>query len=581
MSAIQYCCKQGISMADIFNSIMLTGFYQSVIKIFKLRYIDDLIFPEFNFQNPVHGVPLHFYFEVIYLCFKFIAKIIHTFYMQRSKISALTLNLITNSLLVLLILAVLFVISLYNYLLFHTLVEFYSIVIAFAFFSVTWNSKAYMKNNYLVFIGIAYLFVGTLDLLHTITYPGMNIISGNNYYTNQLWIAARYLEALSFLIAFFAFKYRRNLNYLLIILGYTVITLLLAFSILIWHIFPVCFDPQDGLTTFKITSEYIISAILFVNIILLAVNRRWFSTVVFRYLLLSLITTIAAEICFTGYSTNFDNMNLLGHFFKLISFFLIYKAIVETGLRQPFKLLFKELKESETRLSELNATKDKFFSIIAHDLRNPFSALNGLSDVLLKNYDSYDREFIRKMIMEINVAGKRGYSLLENLLEWSRSQSGRMEWQPETLDLKTLCDEVIELMTSKANLKNIKLTLTVSPDIEVIADGNMVKTIIRNLLSNAIKFSEFGKSINIKVNINGEFAQIAVEDHGIGIPKDKINSLFRIDEYYTRTGTNHEQGTGLGLVLSYEFAIKNGGNLWVDSEPGKGSTFFFTLPLDK
>ncbi|HYX08115.1 MAG TPA: MASE3 domain-containing protein [Bacteroidales bacterium] len=501
--------------------------------------------------------------------------------MIHHRIPSATLNLIINLLLGLFSLVVLYVISLYNYLLFHTLVELYSIVIAFAFFSVTWNSKAYMENNYLVLIGIAYLFVGALDMLQTLTYPGLNIISGYEYYANQFWVAARYVEALSFLFAFIAFKYHFKMNYLLIILGYTVLTLLLAFSILFWHVFPVCFNPLTGLTTFKIVSEYIISGILLVNIVLLAVNKSWFSLNVYRYLMLSLITTIAAEVCFTFYATNFDYMNMLGHFFKLISFFMIYKAIVETGLRQPFQLLFKELKESEMQLSELNATKDKFFSIIAHDLRNPFNALNGLSDMLLKKYDVFEREKNLKMIREINVASKRGYSLLENLLEWTRSQSGRMEWQPEPIELNLLCREVIDLMISKANLKDLELNLAAPDNIEVIADSNMVKTILRNLISNAIKFSEFGAKININVQSNREFAKIAVEDHGMGIPEDKISSLFRIDESFIRTGTNKEHGTGLGLVLSHEFAEKNGGRLWVESEPGNGSTFFFTLPLDK
>ncbi len=249
----------------------------------------------------------------------------------------------------------LYLTSLYDYLLFHTFSEIFSITVAFALFLIAWNSKQDLKNNYIsfvTFLGISYLFIGILDLLHTLAYKGMPIFTDYDYYANQLWIAARYFESISFLVAFLFIKKERKCNPLLIFWGYFIVTILLICSIFVWRNFPECFIAHSGLTPFKKISEYLISAILVVDIFLLTKNREKFAPQVYPYLCWALISTIASELCFTLYDNNYDLANMIGHYFKIISFYLIYKAIVETCLTNPFNLLFRNLKKSEENLNE-------------------------------------------------------------------------------------------------------------------------------------------------------------------------------------------------------------------------------------
>jgi PAS domain S-box-containing protein len=239
----------------------------------------------------------------------------------------------------------------YNYLLFHSLAEVFSIVIACGIFMIAWNSRRFLESNYLLFIGIAYLFVGGLDLIHTLAYKGMGVFHG--YETNlptQLWIAARYMESLSLFLAplFFGRKLKANL----IFLGYTLVTSILLLFIFYWNIFPVCFVEGVGLTPFKKISEYIISLILLGSIVLLLKNRKEFERNVLQWVVWSIIVTIVSELAFTFYIDAYGFSNLIGHFFKILSFYFIYKAIIETGLTHPYNLLFRNLKKSEETLRD-------------------------------------------------------------------------------------------------------------------------------------------------------------------------------------------------------------------------------------
>ncbi|OYT17747.1 MAG: hypothetical protein B7C24_01090 [Bacteroidetes bacterium 4572_77] len=238
------------------------------------------------------------------------------------------------------------------------------------------------------------------------------------------------------------------------------------------------------------------------------------------------------------------------------------------------------LKESEARLRESNQTKDKFFSIIAHDLQSPFSAILGFSNMLLENHKEYDAEERDNLIRLANNSAKNAFNLLKNLLTWSRSQLEGITFLPEKYHLKILLFETKLDLQEVANNKNIQVLDRVSEDELIYADRNMITTVLRNLISNAIKFSSNGGNIIIssKKQANSDFVEISVDDTGVGIPKNIIEVLFRIDNNISTLGTEREQGTGLGLLLCKEFVEKHGGEIWVKSEEGVGSTFYFTVP---
>lgn len=259
---------------------------------------------------------------------------------------------------------------------------------------------------------------------------------------------------------------------------------------------------------------------------------------------------------------------------KIINYIAIKEDITEKKKAQ------QTLLESEAKLQESNDTKDKFFNIIAHDLRSPFNALLGLSEILLEQDNQFDKEKRKEIIELLNISAKNAFSLLENLLTWSRSQSGGIKYMPEKMYLKEILEETIYNLHEIAKIKNIKITNTISEQELVYADKNMLTTIFRNLISNAIKFTEKNGSINIscKKETNNNSLNIYVSDTGVGIPKDKIKDLFRIEKNTSTAGTENETGTGLGLILCKEFIEKHNGQITVKSELGEGTTFTVFLP---
>ena len=256
--------------------------------------------------------------------------------------------------------------------------------------------------------------------------------------------------------------------------------------------------------------------------------------------------------------------------------------ILEEQLTQKSLELSKEKEEIESKrkeLEELNATKDKFFSIIAHDLKNPFNTVIGLSELLLYRYDSYDDEKIKEFIGQINKFSSNAYNLLDNLLQWARSQTGRIKVNKAQINICKLVEDNFFLLQDKAEEKEIDLVNEVNGSTIFWADKNMITTVIRNLISNAIKFTpEKGEIKVISEEIDDEMAKIAVIDNGVGIEASEIPKLFDITTNYTREGTNAEKGTGLGLILCKEFIEKNDGEIWVESEKDMGSAFNFKLP---
>lgn len=231
-----------------------------------------------------------------------------------------------------------------------------------------------------------------------------------------------------------------------------------------------------------------------------------------------------------------------------------------------------------TELQQLNTTKDKFFSIISHDLKGPLNSLTSFSGLLINYFDSLSKEEIQTLAKDLDKSLKNLFALLENLLEWSRSQTGAIEFKPEPFDLTEVIIQNIDLLTAQAGTKEINLIYSEAQPIHVKAHKNSVNTVIRNLISNAIKFTPKGGTITVTAKPSNEEALISIADTGVGMSQEVINKLFRIDTKHSTKGTADEKGTGLGLVLCKDFVEKNNGSIGVHSEENKGSTFYFTLP---
>lgn len=238
------------------------------------------------------------------------------------------------------------------------------------------------------------------------------------------------------------------------------------------------------------------------------------------------------------------------------------------------------LLESEAELREINSTKDKFFSIIAHDLRNPFNSILGLSEILVEQIAEKDYNDLDKIGHYIFDSSKKAMDLLMNLLTWARSKTGKIEYQPTYLQAETLFGESMETVRAVAEAKGVQVEMEHFGAKLVYADKEMISTVLRNLISNAIKFSYAGSKVVLSTKYLQSEVLIAVKDEGVGMNEDMINSLFRIDSAQTQAGTNREKGTGLGLILCKEFIDRHKGKIWVESSIGKGTTVFFTLPAE-
>ena len=235
------------------------------------------------------------------------------------------------------------------------------------------------------------------------------------------------------------------------------------------------------------------------------------------------------------------------------------------------------LQEKTEKLEELNATKDKLFSVIAHDLKSPFNSILGLSELLLHSSNNYDNAKSKKLLKCIHSSAKNTLSLTENLLSWAKSQTGQMKFEPKQLRLKEAVDEAVNIVDTSATIKDISVDYTQVPDLYVCADLNMLKSILCNLFSNAIKFSHANGKVRVSATTEENHIEIIISDNGVGMNDETKRKLFHIDAGSTR-GTADEDGSGLGLILCKEFVEKHGGNIWVESEMGHGSHFYFTIP---
>jgi len=261
---------------------------------------------------------------------------------------------------------------------------------------------------------------------------------------------------------------------------------------------------------------------------------------------------------------------------------------------EKFETLNKELKQTneelfiekeiavkrENQLRELNSTKDKLFSIIAHDLRSPFNSILGYSELLLEN-DNVDQKEKEAYIKIVHSSAKNTLNLLDNLLNWAKSQTGQIIFNPEKINLSSVIGDIIEISISMAEIKNISIFHIPSAEFDVYADKNMLQTILRNLVSNAIKFTNLNGRIKIYTKQEQEYIEITISDNGVGMDEEMLNNLFQTNTKYISAGTANEKGSGLGLIVCKEFVEKQGGKIWIESELAKGCNSKFTIPIWK
>ena len=241
-----------------------------------------------------------------------------------------------------------------------------------------------------------------------------------------------------------------------------------------------------------------------------------------------------------------------------------------------------ELEAANAKLTETNATKDKFFSIIAHDLRNPIGSFRNVVELMYDDYDSFEEEERKEFLAMLKKSSGQVFALLENLLEWSRSQRGNINFNPTQIDINAISQLCVDLLALTAEKKDVKLINSIPKSKFIYADAKLITTIIRNLISNSVKFTREGGEIEagFAEHENGD-VELYVRDSGVGMDAKRVANLFHIDKSISTHGTNGEAGTGLGLILCKEFVEMHGGKIWVESEVGIGSKFIFTLPQPK
>ena len=441
----------------------------------------------------------------------------------------------------------------------------------------------YLTNMLSIFIGNKEEFSVQHRIFNAINFSGiiLTIITGITNYTTGL-NSATYLFSLFSLLMFSGFLYyslkKKNL-YLISRIGY---------SFILFIYYPVFWFINGGLEG---GFQYFTMFFLVVTLITMPGRKAVFTTLYF----LIIITLAGVEYYFPELVMPYPSQKerfidiIISYTLSYFAIILVINIFIKlyqqannnlTKQKEQLETIRAELRKSNDELLEMNKAKDKFFSIIAHDLRNPFNSLLGFSNLLLENHKQYDDKERGEMIEMVNRSATGAFNLLENLLTWSRSQSGRIKYRPERTKLKPLVAEIISEMAGAANLKEIRVLETVDENDQVFADKNMISIVLLNLISNAIKFTNRMGDVIVETRKEKYSNQltVSVTDTGVGISKEGIDNLFQIDKNRSTPGTENETGTGLGLIICKEFIEKHSGRIWVKSQEGQGAKFIFSLP---
>ncbi|MGE5249468.1 MAG: MASE3 domain-containing protein, partial [Bacteroidota bacterium] len=449
------------------------------------------------------------------------------------------------------------------------------------------------------FVGIAALFSALLDLLHTLAYQGMGIFPDRTANTaTQLWLAARYLQSISWLIA--PFFLGRRLRLRVQIAAYLVIAALLVLSIFYWHVFPVAYVDGVGLTGFKRVSEYVISLFFLGSIGLLLWKRQEFDRGVLRLLVLYLILTIGSEIAFTSYISVYGSANLIGHFLRLIAFYLLYKAIIETGLIRPYAVLLRNLKRSEAQMREYAATLqaknsilarseiqlredaavlktrndelDSYAHTVAHNLKNPLTAIIAAIDVIT-HIDTLTADEVKEYLQQIESTAFEMDDIIDSLL--LLSQVRKVDAPLEKVDMAKAVDHVRTRLTYLTREHRGEI---ISPQFwpTAIGYGPWIEEVWENYISNALKYGGPAPCVELGATIQPDgMIRFWVRDQGAGVAPEDQARLFLP---FSQLGKTPRPGHGLGLSIVLRIVEKLGGQVGVESQVGKGSLFYFTLP---
>jgi signal transduction histidine kinase len=490
----------------------------------------------------------------------------------------------------------LYLTSQFNYLLFHTLAEMFSVVIACGIFMIAWNSRRFMGSSYFLFLGIAYIFVGGLDMFHVMTYKGMGIFDeADTNLPTQLWIAARYLESLSLLAA--AVVVGRGLRARFVLIGYASVSSLLLIALFYFDLFPDCFVEGAGLTPFKKISEYVISLILVGTVFALVRKRDEFDSNVFRLLIASIAITICSELAFTYYIDAYDFSNFVGHFFKIISFYLIYKAIIETGLAKPYDLLFRNLKQNEEeirkseklyrvlsesleemvkeKVAELQqaenlAAMGRMVSTVAHEVRNPLQNIQMGVDAMKREVQ--DDTVKMEILDEIDYGVDMLNNIVRELLDYSRPAKLHYSQLP----VSKIVDQALKGVSP--SLESIECQVELEDgDREIAIDAVKSTEVLVNLIANAVDAMPTGGTLMISSRFHNEDGaenlRLSLTDTGCGMSEEILE---RICEPFFTTKTN---GTGLGIPTCRKIVEAHGGKINVTSKIDHGTTVEIILPV--
>lgn len=245
------------------------------------------------------------------------------------------------------------------------------------------------------------------------------------------------------------------------------------------------------------------------------------------------------------------------------------------------KIAEEEIKSKNEQLKKLNIEKDKFFSIIAHDLRSPFASFHGLTEMINEQFHRLSPVRLKELVGKLNYSSSNLFQLLENLLEWSRMEQGSIPFRPEVKELGPLVNESISMFVDSARTKSITIETDIPADLKVFTDSHYMLSVLRNLISNALKFTPRGGIVNVKALASEDAIEVIVRDSGIGMSPELLSNIFKIDAPTSRKGTEGEASSGLGLILCKSFIEKHNGTIWADSEVGAGTTFHFTIPVNK